>query len=150
VVRLRQVGPPEQVFAEPADPEVAAFVGVETIVAGRVVACEEGRVIVEVNGLHLEAVGELPCGREVLFCLRPEDVTILLKSEAPPSSARNRLSGTIKRLTPQGPLLRVVIDCGFPLTAIVTRTSAREMDLTEGKEVIASFKASAVRLIPRS
>ncbi len=147
--RLRQVGPPEQVFSEPADPEVAAFVGVETIVAGRVIACEEGRAIVEVNGIHLEAVGELPAGREVLFCLRPEDVTIWVGKEIPASSARNRLSGTIKRLTPQGPLLRVVVDCGFMLTALVTRASAREMNLKEGMEVIASFKASAVRLIAR-
>jgi tungstate transport system ATP-binding protein len=147
--RVRQVGPPEQVFAGPADPEVAALVGIETIVAGRVVACREGQVIVEVNGRLLEAVGEIPPGRTVFFCLRPEDVTLWLKDEAPLSSARNRLSGFVRRLTPQGPLFRVVVDCGFPLTALVTRASASEMDLAEGMEVTVSFKASAARLIPR-
>jgi len=145
--RLRQVGPPEQVFAEPADPEVAAFVGMETIVAGRVVACQDGRVVVDVNGVHLEAVGEIPPGRAVFLCLRPEDVTLWRKGEAPASSARNRLSGPIRRLTPQGPLVRVVVDCGFPLTARVTRASAQEMGLAEGVEVTASFKASAARVI---
>lgn len=147
--RLRQVGPPERVFAEPADLEVAAFVGMETIVAGRVVACREGQAIVEVNGLLLEAVGEVPPGRPVFFCLRPEDVTLWPKEGAPASSARNRLCGPIRRLMPQGPLFRVVVDSGFPLTAVVTRASAQEMDLAEGKEVTASFKASAVRLLPR-
>jgi len=147
--RLRQVGPPEQVFAEPADPEVAAFVGMETIVAGRVVACQDGRVVVDVNGLHLETVGEVLPGRAVFFCLRPEDVTLWPKEGAPASSARNRLSGPIRRLMPQGPLFRVVVDCGFPLTALVTRASAQEMNLVEGIEVTASFKATAARLIPR-
>jgi len=41
------------------------------------------------------------------------------------------------------------VDCGFPLMALVTRASAREMGLAEGMEVSALFKASAVHLIPR-
>ena len=147
--RLRQCGRPEQVFAEPTDADVAAFVGVETIVSGQVIACRDGRVIVDANGLHLEAVGEMNPGRTVLFCLRPEDVTLWTKDGVPASSARNRLSGHILRLTPQGPLFRVVVDCGFPLMALVTRASAREMSLAEGMDVSASFKASAVHLIPR-
>jgi len=147
--RMRQCGRPEQVFAEPADADVAAFVGVETIVSGQVIACQDGRVIVDASGLHLEAAGEMNPGRTVLFCLRPEDVTLWPKGGAPASSARNRLSGRILRLTPQGPLFRVVVDCGFPLMALVTRASAREMSLAEGMDVSASFKASAVHLIPR-
>jgi tungstate transport system ATP-binding protein len=147
--RLRQCGTPEQVFTEPADEEVAAFVGVETIVSGQVIACQEGRVIVEANGLHLEAAGEISVGRMVLFCLRPEDVTLWPKGKAPASSARNRLTGCITRLSPQGALLRAVVDCGFPLMALITRASGREMSLAEGMEVAASFKASAVHLIPR-
>jgi len=94
-------------------------------------------------------VGEIPPGRAVYFCLRPEDVTLWAKDGAPASSARNRLSGPIRRLTPQGPLVRVVVDCGFSLTARLTRASVQEMDLAEGVEVIASFKASAARVIPR-
>ena len=42
--QLRQIGPPEEVFATPADAEVAGFVGVETIVSGVVVAQDEGRL----------------------------------------------------------------------------------------------------------
>jgi tungstate transport system ATP-binding protein len=147
--RLRQCGRPEQVFAEPTDADVAAFVGVETIVSGQVIACRDGRVIVDANGLHLEAAGKMNLGRTVLFCLRPEDVTLWTKDGVPASSARNRLTGRILRLSQQGPLFRVVVDCGFPLMALVTRASAREMSLAEGMDVSASFKASAVHLIPR-
>jgi tungstate transport system ATP-binding protein len=95
----------------------------------------------------------------VLLCLRPEDVTLLPQDGSRTSSARNRLNGRVVRTTPQGPLVRVVVDCspsmnvgapdGVSLVALVTRTSARELELDEGKPVIASFKASAVHLILR-
>jgi tungstate transport system ATP-binding protein len=147
--RLRQSGSIQQVFSAPADPDVATFVGVETVIAGRVVASSEERLIVQINGLRLEAVGELAVGREVMFCLRPEDVTLWLEEIPPPSSARNRLSGRIVRMTPQGPLARIVLDCGFPLVALITRASAQEMGLGEGQLATAAFKASVVHLIPR-
>jgi molybdate transport system ATP-binding protein len=41
----------------------------------------------------------------------------------------------------------VMVDCGFPLVALVTRASADEMGLAEGTEVTAAFKASAAHLI---
>lgn len=146
--RLRQCGRPEQVFAGPADAEVATFVGMETILSGRVLSCTEGRVIVDVDGRRLEAAGELPVGQAVLFCLRPEDVTLWPKDGAPASSARNRLAARIVSLTPHGVLVRVALDCGFPLLALITRASARELGLAPGMEVAASFKATAVHLIP--
>jgi tungstate transport system ATP-binding protein len=147
--RLRQVGPPEVVFNAPADEDVAAFVGVETVIPGKVIESMEGVLVVEAGGLHLEAVGEAVPGRAVLLCLRPEDVTIWPQDGSPSSSARNRLAGRIVRATPQGPLVRLLVDCGFPLVALVTRASARELDLGEGRRVTAAFKASAVHLITR-
>ena len=146
---LRQVGRPQDVFTAPSDGEVAAFVGVETVIAGKVAVSQKGQVIVEANGLHLEAVGDIPIGRQVLFCLRPEDITLSITDGTSVTSARNHLSGHIIRMTPSGPLVRVVIDCGLPVVALITRGSAIEMKLIEGQAVTATFKATAVHLIPR-
>jgi molybdopterin-binding protein len=52
-------------------------------------------------------------------------------------------------MIPHGPLVKVVIECGFPVVALITRSSANEMELEEGSPILASFKASAVHLIPR-
>jgi tungstate transport system ATP-binding protein len=150
--RLRQAGPPEEVFAMPTDPEVAAFVGVETVVAGQVVQARDGLALIAAHGFQLEAVGEIEIGRSVWLCLRPEDVTLWETDEGHPlegGSARNRLSGVIVRLVSQGPLVRVTLDCGFPLVSLVTRASAQEMGLAEGQQVTATFKASAAHVIPR-
>jgi len=156
--RLRQAGAPDEVFNAPADEDVAAFVGVETVIPGKVVSAHEGVLVIYAGETRLEAVGEAAPGRSVLLCLRPEDVTLWPRDGAPVSSARNRLAGRVVRTTPQGPLMRVVVNCkaegshpdeAIPLVALVTRTSARELDLSEGTPVTASFKATAVHLILR-
>jgi tungstate transport system ATP-binding protein len=146
---LRQIGTPEEIFSAPADAEVAAFVGVETVIAGQVTHAQEGLLTIQAYGFALEAVGEYNVGRQVLFCLRPEDVTLWVNADMKKGSARNQLTGRISRLTPQGPLVRVLVDCGFPLVSLVTRASARQMELEEGLPVTATFKASVVHLIPR-
>jgi tungstate transport system ATP-binding protein len=146
---LRQVGRPAEVFSAPADPEVAAFVGVETVLPGRVTGAKDGLVQVALDGMQAEAVGQAAVGRAVYLCLRPEDITLWPAGNVPASSARNRLKGRITRLMPQGALVRVTVDCGLPLVALVTRSSAREMGLEPGLEVAASFKASAAHLILR-
>lgn len=148
--RLRQAGTPQEVFNSPADQEVAAFVGVETVIPGQVTVVHEGQVTVKAAGIDLLAVGGIAPGRSVLLCLRPEDITLWPHdSQVPRSSARNLLKGHIRRVTPQGPLARVVVDCGFTLVALVTRASMQDMPLKEEMQVMVTFKASAIHLIPR-
>ena len=95
------MGTPAGVFTAPGDGEVAAFVGVETVIAGKVASLQDGQVIVEADGFSLEAVGDIRLGRQVLFCLRPEDVTLVRIGVKSPSSARNRLNGALSRMTPR-------------------------------------------------
>jgi molybdopterin-binding protein len=147
--RLRQVGTPQEVFASPVDSEVAAFVGVETIVPGKVIACAEGMVTIQSNSFRLEAVSEIPVGRDIWLCLRPEDVTLYTAPYLPKSSARNHIQGKIEKIYPQGAFMRIIIDCGFPLVSLITRASAIEMGLKPGIPISATFKAVAAHLIPR-
>ena len=53
-------------------------------------------------------------------------------------------------MIPEGPLERIVLDCGFKLTAIVTRQSGDEMRLREGEAVVAVVKATSIRIVPRA
>jgi len=149
--RLLQLERPEVVFTAPADPEVAAFVGVETVVPGRVVAQDDGLACVRVAQHVVEAAADARPGSQVLVCLRPEDVTLLTTDGvAGESSARNRLPGRVERVRPAGAQVRVTVDCSFPVVALVTRRSAQALNLTPGQTVTVSFKASAVHLIARA
>lgn len=148
--RIRQVGEPAQVFAQPADEQVAAFLGVETIVPGRICRQQGGLAQVEVAAHNIEAATELSAGVEVLFCLRPEDIVLSPADENPsPTSARNRLSAVVRRIVNVGPQVRVDLDAGFPLAALITKQSLEELSLEAGSRVMVSFKATAVHLIPR-
>lgn len=148
--KLHQAGTPQEVFATPADAQVAAFVGVETIVPGKVIGSHDGVTVVKSDGFVLEGMGDLPSGRAVFLCLRPEDVTLWsVETSQPKTSARNHLRGKVTSMQPQGALVRVVVDCGFPLISLITRASAMLLKLKPGKVVVASFKATAVHLIGR-
>ena len=146
--RIRQIDETARVFYAPASEEVARFVGVETIVTADVVAREAGVTVVEVAGRTLEASAPARPGERVRLGLRPEDVTLAHPPERGAlSSARNHLTGTIVRLTPTASGVSVVVDCGFPLVAIVTPRSVTDLGLAEGTPISAVFKASALHLI---
>jgi molybdenum ABC transporter ATP-binding protein len=143
--QIHQTGLPAEVFASPVSEEVAAFVGVETIVPGKVREVDNGVPISEVAGHVIEGGAVAQPGDNVFVCLRPEDVTISLLTS--PSSARNHLPARVTRVVPSGPYFRVELDAGFPLVALVTRRALEELLISPGSEVVATFKASAVHLI---
>lgn len=145
--RVLQLARPEEVFSAPASEAVARFVGVENILAGEVVGQEEGVLRVRIADRELVVVGEAAPGDRVLVCLRPEDVVLGPVPGAGPTSARNALIGKVVRSVPVGVLLRVVVDCGFPLSALITRPSAEALGVEAGREVVANFKATAAHLL---
>ena len=116
---------------------------------GVIDAQNAGLVNIKIGGLEIEAVSDLPAGTPVAVCLGQEDITLLQPSNQTVSSARNRFVGKIDKMLPSGTLVRVTIDCGFPLVAVITRRSWEEMGLGLGQQIIASFKASAINLIPQ-
>ncbi len=148
--RIRQTGAPADIFAAPADKEVAAFVGIETIIPGRVCSVESGLAVVDLGSQVVEAASAGRSGAEVLVCLRPEDVVLgPVEDAAKPTSARNRLPAVVRRVLPAGPYIRVELDAGFTLVALITRQSLEDLAIESGSPVVASFKATAVHLIPR-
>jgi tungstate transport system ATP-binding protein len=148
--RVHQVGAPWEVFGRPISEEIARFVGVETILPGRVAAEQGGLLTVEVDGMKIEALGRAAVGERVLVCLRPEDLVIRRRDEPVGlESARNHLEGRVEDATPVGAQYRVRIACGSPVVALVTKQSFDDLALERGTAVIVTFKASAVHLIPR-
>jgi molybdopterin-binding protein len=147
--RIRQLGSVSEVYTAPVDEDVAAFVGVETAVEGRVLEASDGVVALDVNGRRVEAAAGPPAGTFALVCVRPEDVTLAPAGEAlTAGSARNRIPGVVRQIAWLGTDARVLVDCGFPLMARVTRRSLHELGIETGSPVIASFKATSVHLIP--
>jgi tungstate transport system ATP-binding protein len=141
-------------------------------IADRVVPMEAGRMTANRNNVyhgritsrdttvaHFEVPGGVIVvpGRRGDFtaALVPMDDVFLARREFA-TSAQNRFHGTVTEVRPftgegadasaGGGLYRVRLDCGFPLDALVTGESLRELEIREGAELYAGFKASAVQL----
>jgi len=148
--KLLQIGPPNEVTNQPASEFVASFVGVETILNGRVIGKRDGVLLISSSGREIEAVADLEVGSEVSLAIRPENVTLSVHPVREPSSARNALPARIVKIAPMGLYFRIHLDCGFPLVAFVTGHSLENLTLEVGKEVIASFKATSIHVMKRA
>ena len=146
--RVCQSGTVQQVMNRPDNLHVARIVGVETVALGEILVVENGLATVQVGTARLLAVAPESTVRAVHVCIRGEDVAIQRGSTGE-SSVRNHLPGTIVSLVPEGPLVRIGLDCGFDLTALVTRPACEDLHLQIGDQVTANLKAPAIHLITR-
>lgn len=145
---IRQVGPVHEVFSRPVDLAVAASVGVETVVPGEIVDSTSGLMTVRVGASHIQVAQAAAVSRSVFVCIRAEDV-ILEASPRGDVSARNQLTGRVTVVQPEGGVVRVTVDCGFLLSALITRPACDELRIEEDSTVTAVVKATAIHLIPR-
>lgn len=143
-----QQGTPLDVMNNPANEFVASFVGMDTILQGKVVKASDGVVTISVSGAEIDAVSTAKFGETVYCCIRPENVSIELVHPDDLTSARNVFLAVINDISSFGPFLKLTLDCGFPLVSYVTREAFAVLDLKEGKKVFAAFKATAVHIIP--
>jgi tungstate transport system ATP-binding protein len=147
--KILQIGSPGKVMNHPVDEFVASFVGVETILTGKVIKRIGGTFVASVSGKEIEAVGEPELGEEVILCIRPENVTLTPHLSKETTSARNLFPGRIEKIVSLGLYQKVQLNCGFPLVAYVTHQSMENLSLKEERIVMASFKATAIHVVRR-
>jgi len=143
--RVLQIGPASEVFRAPTLEAVARFVGLETILAARVLETDAGGSVVEAAGRRLQVTARASPGEHVLVALRPEDLNLAPPGEAPPGA--NRLVGWVRHVIPAPLHVRVVIDCGVPVIAVVTHRAAAELGLEPEMRVTVSFPPEAPHLL---
>lgn len=91
----------------------------------------------------------LKAGAEAIALVKASWVMVAVEDGQPLKlSARNRLAGTVGRLTPGAVNTEVVIKLkgGNSVAAIITNAAAKELKLAEGRAASAIFKASSVIL----
>ena len=100
------------------------------------------------GGGEVSAAGAGPNAGPVAVSIYPWEIVIEWPRAAADSSARNRLAAQVVSLTTVGSRVRVGLQASQPLAAEITQPAARELALAVGSAVIASWKATATRLIP--
>jgi molybdate transport system ATP-binding protein len=139
--RLLQVGTAAALVSAPADPFVARFTGA-TLLHGVAEPGRDGltRVALDVGGVAWTT--DVGVGR-VAVAVHPWEVAV--SRTTPEDATVNHIAAPIGSLVTIGNRVRVRVG---PLAGEITTGSAERLGLREGDIVVASFKATAARLIP--
>jgi molybdopterin-binding protein len=147
--RITQIASPHELVMEPATPFVAAFTGAELLLNGRVEGNDpDGLSCVRLSSGATLRVGQaraLARGTRVHVSYRPEEVVLSALATPFHASPRNVLRLRVVALTPANGLVRIVLEGAARLVAIVTRSSAQELQLRPGLEVNVHLKAAGLR-----
>ena len=139
-----QQGPLKEVLRSPNSVEVARVVGVGNIIEGKGVA-EAGLTRVESARISVVGRGNVEGPARALI---PAESVVLGSGDTQDSSARNRWSGRVTRMTERASVVEVEVDVGELMVALVTRGAAEEMSLAVGSVVSLTVKATAVTVVP--
>jgi len=77
----------------------------------------------------------------VSIAIRGEDVRLF-------AADRSALSGIVTSVADEGPLVRVILDCGFPLIALVLRPEFEGLSPRVHDRVGIAIDPMTIRLIP--
>jgi molybdate transport system ATP-binding protein len=138
--KILQTGTAAELVASPADSFVASFTGA-TLLEGTASAGANGltEVVLDAGGT---AWSSDPGHGRVGLAVYPWEVS--LSHETPDDSAVNHIRATVASIVPLGNRTRIRVG---PIVAEVTATSAERLGLREGDVAVASFKATATRLL---
>ncbi|MGE5090169.1 MAG: ABC transporter ATP-binding protein [Candidatus Levyibacteriota bacterium] len=146
---IAQYGSAEQVFAAPGTTRIARMLGVANILEGEVRAVAGGEARVALGGLELQVPlheRSVAAGQRVWVSVRGEDLALLAPGQA--SAVTDIvLPAKVLRIVSHGPLVRVVCDCGIPLTAYLTPAQCRQPALAPGAQVAVALPRAALNLL---
>jgi ABC-type sugar transport system ATPase subunit len=145
--RPQQVGTPDDVFFRPANELVARFVQTTNVLPAQVAESDAGGSVLDLARARVRAAAPAPAGARVLVCLRPEEIGVERLPGSAAAPGMNRLEGVVTAVVARGATVTVVIDCGVPLTARLTRRTAGRLALAPGDPVAARFEPSALHVI---
>jgi len=138
--KLVQIDTPQALVAAPSDPFVASLTGAN-LLEGNARAHGELTEVVLDDGTTVFST-DRATGR-VGVVVYPWEITVSL--ERPSDSALNHVDGAVASVVVLDNRVRARIG---PVTAETSKGSAERLGLAEGVRAVASFKATATRLLP--
>jgi putative spermidine/putrescine transport system ATP-binding protein len=145
--RLEQVGPPQEVYARPATPFVARFIGKANMLHGEVRA---GRVETAIGSFAVEPPASFLDGSAVTLACRPER-TVLAHARGPASPVgSNKVRASVTFVRDLGPVREIHLRagdcpliCELPYSDQTPYAAGESVELTLPPETLRVFPAEA-------
>jgi len=144
---LLQTGSVNDIFNMPKSEEVARFVGIENSLEGVIIEVNGEFARISVNNETVYGISNYGVGEKVHVLIRPENITF--SSSQDTGSARNVFKCRVDKINTLGSLVRIEVSCGLTLLGMITTQAAQDLNISIGKEIYASFKATAIHIIKR-
>jgi molybdate transport system ATP-binding protein len=144
--RIVQVGTAGELAAAPASPFVADFTGA-IVLTGTAARAADGLTRVALDGGG-EVTSPEPAAGPVAVTVYPWDIALAPRGSVEPGSARNHLDVEVISVTAVGSRVRIGLAAPQPLTAELTEPAVRAMRVVPGQLAVATWKATATRLLP--
>ena len=144
--RIVQTGSAGDLAAAPASPFVADFTGA-IVLTGTAAPATTGSRASRLDGGGEVTSTEAAAG-PVAVTLYPWDIALAPPGSVDPGSARNHLDVEVVSVTVVGTRVRVGLAAPQPLTAELTEPAVRALHVAPGQRAVASWKATATRLLP--
>lgn len=144
---IEQVGSPTEIYAKPASPFVADFIGTTNFIKGAIL--DNGRI--SVAGVAMAGgsdTADFKVGENVTLCVRPEDVLVTANDD----SEESAFSVTVTDVEFLGSFhrchLRPNDGDGTDFRADLSANRARNLDVREGRVLRAQLPEEFIRLYP--
>jgi molybdate/tungstate transport system ATP-binding protein len=142
--KIVQIGSSNEIFKHPKDEFVAQFTGFENIFQG-VSKFDPNTKIATINCNQFEIQTATSKEGVVKACIRPE--SIVVSTSAPKSSIRNVFEGKIIDFIDEGVIIKLKIDIGQEISALITHQSFIDLALDVNSTVYIGFKAVDVQIL---
>jgi len=142
--RVRQVGPPREVYTSPKDVFVAGFVGETNFFPGRV-AGRDRAVVVETAYGRITSSHAAPATDEVTCSIRPEAMTVMADGE-PRSGGFVR--GRVESVVYLGDTEQYIVKLADGRSARCVEVNLAQPRAREGDSVMLTFDAADVVVLP--
>ncbi len=145
--RVEQVGPIEEVFRRPASREAAEIMGIRNLFHARVVEVRPDALVLDWDGLLLEATPQPAPDTSVTAYIRPEDVKVLYPNRPLTDAVRhNCVEGVIVECRQQSAFreLHVRLPNGHEVEVRFPHYTYTPLDLSEGQPVQLSLRKEAL------
>jgi molybdate transport system ATP-binding protein len=144
--QIVQRGSAADLVARPASGFVADFTGA-VVMTGYALPGHGGLTEVELEGGGLASSTD-PASGPVALSIHPSEIALEPPDAVTAGSPLNHVRARVVAITPLGNRARVTLDASQPLTAEITAESLDRLGLATGSEVVATWKATATRLVP--
>ncbi|TET53781.1 MAG: ABC transporter ATP-binding protein [Actinobacteria bacterium] len=149
--RILQYAPISEILSKPVNKTVADILGKTSFIEAVVEKSQEGSVIVKAGKRNFIVASDstFKAGQHILLNIRPEDIFISNNGAFRNSSVRNSYQATIENIEDKKSFCCIKLGGDFKSEVAVTKQSVEELNLYNGKTVVAGFKATAAKLLEK-